>query len=88
MEKEKKKTLFTMKVEETDKGITVTCEGDACKDFMEKMKKGEIRCMPYYRCDPSYGCFAPMTCYTCCIPIEKEKTSNEMKDRIASKVTK
>jgi len=61
---EKKKTLFTMKVEETDKGITVTCEGDACKDFMEKMKKGEIKFSPYY------GCCTPTIC---CIPVGKEK---------------
>jgi len=61
---EKKKTLFNMKVEETEKGITVTCEGDACKDFMEKMKKGEVKFGPHY------SCCAPITC---CIPIEKEK---------------
>ena len=59
---EKKKTLFTMKVEETDKGITVTCEGDACKDFVEKMKKGEITLEPYH------GCCTPI----CCIPAKKE----------------
>ena len=60
---EKKKTLFNMKVEETEKGITVTCEGDACKDFMEKMKKGEIRF-------GSYGCCVPTIC---CVPGGKEK---------------
>lgn len=77
---EKKKTLFNMKVEETDKGITITCEGDACKDFIEKMKKGEIRCIPYYKCDPSFGCIAPMTCYTCCIPMKKDKEEKETSD--------
>lgn len=61
---EKKKTLFTMKVEETDKGITATCEGDACKDIIEKMKKGEIKFGPHHEC---------CTPITCCIPIEKEK---------------
>ena len=65
MEKEKKKTLFNMKVEETDKGITVTCEGDACKDIMEKMKKGQVMCMP---CGTQTGC-----CTTICVPATKEK---------------
>jgi len=61
---EKKKTLLTLKVEETEKGVTVTCEGDVCKDFMEKMKKGEITLGPYY------GCCTPTIC---CIPVKKEK---------------
>ena len=63
---EKKKTLFTMKVEETDKGITMTCEGDACKDIVEKMKKGEIKLGTHY------GCCTPTIC---CIPVEREEKS-------------
>lgn len=59
---EKKKTLYTMKVEETDKGTTITCEGDAWKDIIEKMKKGQITCAPIYGC-----------CPTICIPATKEK---------------
>ncbi|MDH5450169.1 MAG: hypothetical protein OEX77_04580 [Candidatus Bathyarchaeota archaeon] len=58
-----KKTLFTMKVEETDKGITVTCEGESCKEYVEKMKRGEIKPGCHFCCPPTIAC---------CVPTEKE----------------
>jgi len=57
-----KKPLFTMKMEETDKGIAITCEGELCKDFVEKMKKGEIK----------LGHCCPPT-VMCCVPTKKEE---------------
>jgi len=62
-----------MKVEETDKGITVTCEGEDCKDFMEKMKKGEITFGPYYACCTPIHCYTPIQCIPVCVPKEKEE---------------
>ena len=58
-----KKTLFTMKMEETDKGVTITCEGELCKDYVEKMKKGEIKPGCCICCPPTI---------TCCVPTKKE----------------
>jgi len=60
-----KKPLFTMKMEETDKGIAITCEGELCKDFVEKMKKGEIKL-------GHYSCCCPPT-VMCCVPTKKEE---------------